>query len=91
MIRDTDPDRIFGVGGAMEAMLEAQGAGKIRYIGFTGHKSPGIHLQMLDTASKHSFTFDAVQRPLNVMDAQFNSFERKVCLSCSRTTSAFSV
>jgi uncharacterized protein len=78
VIRDTDPDRIFGAGGAMEAMREAQRAGKIRYIGFTGHKSPDIHLQMLDTASRHSFTFDAVQMPLNVMDAHFNSFERKV-------------
>jgi aryl-alcohol dehydrogenase-like predicted oxidoreductase len=78
VIRDTDPDRIFGKGGAMEAVLDAQKAGKIRYIGFTGHKSPDIHLQMLATASKHGFTFDAVQMPLNVMDAHYNSFERKV-------------
>jgi diketogulonate reductase-like aldo/keto reductase len=78
VIRETDPDRVFGTGGALEAVLEAQKAGKVRYIGFTGHKSPGIHLQMLETASKHSFAFDAVQMPLNVMDAHFNSFERKV-------------
>jgi predicted aldo/keto reductase-like oxidoreductase len=78
VIRDTDPDRIFAEGGGMEAVVEAQKAGKIRYIGFTGHKSPDIHLQMLATASKHSFTFDAVQMPLNVMDAHFNSFEKKV-------------
>jgi aryl-alcohol dehydrogenase-like predicted oxidoreductase len=78
VIRDTDPDRIFAAGGALEAVLEAQKAGKIRYIGFTGHKSPDIHLQMLATASKHGFTFDAVQMPLNVMDAHFNSFEKKV-------------
>jgi predicted aldo/keto reductase-like oxidoreductase len=78
VIRDTDPDRIFGPGGALQAVLEAQKAGKIRYIGFTGHKSPDIHLQMLATASKHGFTFDAVQMPLNVMDAHFNSFEKKV-------------
>jgi diketogulonate reductase-like aldo/keto reductase len=78
VIRDTDPTRIFAEGGAMEAVLEAQKAGKIRFIGFTGHKSPDIHLQMLATASKHGFTFDAVQMPLNVMDAHFNSFERKV-------------
>jgi aryl-alcohol dehydrogenase-like predicted oxidoreductase len=78
VIRDTDPDRIFAEGGGMEAVLEAQKAGKIRYIGFTGHKSPDIHLQMLATASKHGFTFDAVQMPLNVMDAHFNSFEKKV-------------
>jgi predicted aldo/keto reductase-like oxidoreductase len=78
VIRDTDPDRIFAEGGAMEAVAEAKKAGKIRYIGFTGHKSPDIHLQMLATAAKHGFTFDAVQMPLNVMDAHFNSFEKKV-------------
>ena len=78
VIRDTDPDRIFAAGGALEAVQEAQKAGKIRYVGFTGHKSPDIHLQMLATASKHGFTFDAVQMPLNVMDAHFNSFETKV-------------
>jgi aryl-alcohol dehydrogenase-like predicted oxidoreductase len=78
VIRDTDPDRIFAVGGGMEAVLEAQKAGKIRFVGFTGHKSPDIHLKMLATASKHGFTFDAVQMPLNVMDAHFNSFEKKV-------------
>ncbi len=78
VIRDTDPDRIFAAGGAMEAVLEAQKAGKIRFIGFTGHKSPDIHLKMLATASKHGFTFDAVQMPLNVMDAHFNSFEKNV-------------
>jgi predicted aldo/keto reductase-like oxidoreductase len=78
VIRDTDPDRIFAAGGALEAVSEAQKAGKIRYIGFTGHKSPDIHLKMLATASKHGFTFDAVQMPLNVMDAHFNSFEKKV-------------
>ena len=78
VIRDTDPDRIFAEGGGMEAVLEAQKAGKIRFIGFTGRKSPDIHLKMVATASKHSFTFDAVQMPLNVMDAHFSSFEKKV-------------
>jgi predicted aldo/keto reductase-like oxidoreductase len=78
VIRDSDPDRVFAKGGALEAVLEAQKAGKVRFIGFTGHKSPNIHLQMLATASKHGFTFDAVQMPLNVMDAHFNSFEKKV-------------
>jgi aryl-alcohol dehydrogenase-like predicted oxidoreductase len=78
VIRDTDPDRIFAEGGGMEAVLEAQKAGKVRFIGFTGHKSPDIHLKMLATASKHGFTFDAVQMPLNVMDAHFDSFEKKV-------------
>ena len=78
VIRDTDPDGIFAKGGAMEAVLEAQKAGKIRFIGFTGHKSPDIHLKMLATAAKHDFTFDAVQMPLNVMDAHYDSFEKKV-------------
>ncbi len=76
--RITDPDRIFAAGGALEAVLEAKKAGKVRYIGFTGHKSPDIHLKMLATASAHQFTFDAVQMPLNVMDHHFNSFEAMV-------------
>src|ERR1700746_2721187 len=78
VIRDSDPDRVFAEGGGMEAALEAKKAGKVRFIGFTGHKSPDIHLKMLATASKHGFKFDAVQMPLNVMDAHFNSFEKKV-------------
>lgn len=78
VIRDTDPDRIFSKGGGMEAVREAKKQGKVRYIGFTGHKSPDIHLKMLNTAVAHDFTFDAVQMPLNVMDAHFNSFEKKV-------------
>ncbi|MCU1297543.1 MAG: yajO5 [Acidobacteriaceae bacterium] len=78
VIRDSDPDHIFAPGGALEAVLEAKRAGKIRYIGFTGHKSPDIHLKMLSTASQHGFVFDTVQMPLNVMDAHFDSFEKKV-------------
>jgi predicted aldo/keto reductase-like oxidoreductase len=78
VIRDTDPDRIFAAGGALEAVLEAKKAGKVRYIGFTGHKNPDIHLKMLATASAHQFTFDTVQMPLNVMDHHFDSFEAKV-------------
>jgi len=77
VIRETDPERLFAPGGAMEAALEAKRAGKIRLIGFTGHKSPDIHLKTLATAADHKFTFDAVQMPLNVMDAHFNSFEQK--------------
>jgi predicted aldo/keto reductase-like oxidoreductase len=73
-----DPDKAFAPGGAMEALIEAKKAGKIRYIGFTGHKSPDIHLKMLETAQAHEFHFDAVQMPLNVMDAHFESFEKKV-------------
>jgi aryl-alcohol dehydrogenase-like predicted oxidoreductase len=78
VIRPGDPDRIFGPGGSIEALMEARTAGKIRYIGFTGHKDPDIHLKMLDTAFKHGFTFDAVQMPLNVMDYHYKSFARKV-------------
>jgi uncharacterized protein len=78
VIRATDPARIFGPGGGMEAILEARKQGKVRYIGFTGHKSPDIHFKMLETAFAHGFTFDAVQMPLNVMDAHFESFEKKV-------------
>jgi len=59
-------------------MLEARQAGKIRYIGFTGHKDPLVHLRMLDIAVARKFRFDAVQMPLNVMDAHFRSFERQV-------------
>src|SRR5882724_5848078 len=78
IIRMSDPDRIFAAGGAMEAALEAKKAGKIRYIGFTGHKSPDVHLKMLETAANHHFRFDSVQMPLNVMDAHYNSFEKNV-------------
>ncbi|HTS68409.1 MAG TPA: aldo/keto reductase [Terriglobia bacterium] len=78
VIRPGDPDRIFGPGGSFEAAIAAKKAGKIRYIGFTGHKDPDIHLKMLNTAFQHSFTFDAVQMPLNVMDMHFKSFAHKV-------------
>ena len=78
VIRMSDPDRIFAPGGGMEAVLEAKEAGKVRYIGFTGHKSPDIHLKMLQTALDSGFTFDAVQMPINIMDAHYNSFEKRV-------------
>ncbi len=78
IIRFDDPDRIFAEGGAMEATLEAKKAGKIRYIGFTGHKDPHIHLYMLKVAADHGFHFDTVQMPLNVMDAHFRSFAQMV-------------
>ncbi len=78
VIRPGDPDRIFGAGGSFEAVMAAKKAGKVRYIGFTGHKDPDIHLKMLDTAFAHGFTFDSVQMPLNVMDYHFKSFGRKV-------------
>lgn len=78
IIRLNDPDRIFAAGGALEAALEAKQAGKLRFIGFTGHKDPSIHLHMLDLAAKHNFKFDTVQMPLNVMDAHFRSFQHDV-------------
>ena len=78
VIRMSDPEKILAPGGGMEAALAARKAGKIRYIGFTGQKNPEVHLKMLRTAFAHNFTFDAVQMPLNVMDAHFESFEKKV-------------
>ena len=78
ILRYDDPDRIFAEGGAMEAFVEAKKAGKLRYIGFTGHKDPRIHLQMLEIARENGFLFDAVQMPLNVMDAHFRSFAHLV-------------
>ena len=78
VIRLDDPDRIFAPGGAMEAAIAARQAGKIRYIGFTGHKDPIVLLRMLDMAQKHNFHFDTVQMPINVMDAHFRSFTKDV-------------
>lgn len=78
IIHADDPERIFAEGGALEAAIEARDEGTIRYIGFTGHKSPDIHNKMLETAARHHFRFDTVQMPLNVMDAHFESFEKKV-------------
>lgn len=78
IIRMEDPDRIFARGGAMEAVVEAQRAGKVRFIGFTGHKDPQIHLRMLKIAKEHDFHFDTAQMPLNVMDAHFRSFGKNV-------------
>lgn len=73
-----EPVVVFRENGAMEALFDAKKAGKIRYIGFTGHKSPAIHIRMLEIAFAHGFIFDAVQMPLNVMDAHFDSFEQVV-------------
>jgi aryl-alcohol dehydrogenase-like predicted oxidoreductase len=78
IIRLEDPDRVFAAGGAMEAVLAAKQAGKVRYIGFTGHKDPLVHLRMLEVAAQHQFHFDAAQMPLNVMDAHFRSFAKQV-------------
>jgi predicted aldo/keto reductase-like oxidoreductase len=78
VIRMEDPDRFFSQGGALEAFLDARKAGKIRYIGFTGHKDPAIHLRMLDLARQKGFHFDAVLFPSNVMDWSFRSFVHRV-------------
>jgi predicted aldo/keto reductase-like oxidoreductase len=78
VIRFDDPHRIFHAEGANAALLEAREAGKIRYIGFTGHKDPRIHLHTLEVAKEHGFSFDTVQMPLNVMDAHYRSFEKLV-------------
>jgi predicted aldo/keto reductase-like oxidoreductase len=78
VIRLEDADRCFAPGGAIEALLEAKKAGKLRFIGFTGHKDPSIHLAMLEAGLARGFVFDTVQLPLNVMDAHYRSFEREV-------------
>jgi predicted aldo/keto reductase-like oxidoreductase len=78
IVRMSDPERIFGPNGAIEALVAARKAGKIRYIGFTGHRDPNIHLHMLETSFKHKFVFDSVQMPLNVMDPHYLSFTKKV-------------
>jgi len=78
VIRMNDPERIFAQGGGMEAAVKARDAGKIRYIGFTGHKSPQIHKHMLEVADQHKFKFDSVQMPLNVMDEHYESFQKIV-------------
>jgi predicted aldo/keto reductase-like oxidoreductase len=76
VVRWPDPDRAFARGGSIEALLAAKQAGKIRYIGFTGHKDPGMHIKMLDVARQNNFTFDSSQFPLNPMDAHYKSFAK---------------
>ncbi len=78
VIRPSDPARCFAEGGCIEALVDAKKAGKLRFIGFTGHKDPEIHLAMLKAADDHGFAFDTVQMPLNVMDAHYRSFEKMV-------------
>jgi predicted aldo/keto reductase-like oxidoreductase len=78
IIREGDPQRVFAPGGAIEALVAARQAGKVRFIGFTGHKSPRWHLEMLRVGDEHGFAFDTVQMPLNVLDAHYESFERNV-------------
>jgi len=78
ILRFEDPHRIFDAEGANAALMEAKQAGKLSFIGFTGHKDPRIHLYMLEVAARHGFRFDAVQMPLNVMDAHYRSFAKEV-------------
>jgi aryl-alcohol dehydrogenase-like predicted oxidoreductase len=78
ILRFEDPHRIFDEDGAHAALIEARQAGKLKYIGFTGHKDPRIHLYMLEVAARNGFRFDAVQMPLSVMDAHYRSFEKQV-------------
>jgi predicted aldo/keto reductase-like oxidoreductase len=78
IIRYEDPHRVFDPEGANAALIEAREAGKLRYIGFTGHKDPNVHLYMLEVAASHKFKFDTVQMPLNVMDAHYRSFAKLV-------------
>jgi aryl-alcohol dehydrogenase-like predicted oxidoreductase len=78
ILRFEDPHRVFDEEGANAALLDAKKAGKLRYIGFTGHKDPRIHLYMLEVAAQHGFRFDTVQMPLSVMDAHYRSFEKQV-------------
>ncbi|HTB94706.1 MAG TPA: aldo/keto reductase [Candidatus Sulfotelmatobacter sp.] len=80
VIYENDPEMIFAPGGAAEALLDAKKKGKVRFVGFTGHKDPEIHLRMLD----HDFPFDTVQMPLNCFDASFRSFEMRVLPEATR-------
>ena len=78
VIRMGDPEQAFQPGYAMDVLQQARKEGKIRFIGFTGHKSPEIHLHMIETADKHGFTFDTVQMPVNALDEHYDSFGQKV-------------
>ena len=78
VIRKDDPEKCFAKGGTIEALLEAKKAGKLRFIGFTGHKDPEIHALMLEVARANGFHFDTVQMPINVLDVHYRSFEREI-------------
>ncbi len=88
IIRMDDPERIFAQGGALEAVLKAKEQGKVKHIGFTGHKSPTIHKHMFDVAAQHNFHFDTVQMPVNVMDAHFDSFQHTIFPIATRVNTA---
>jgi aryl-alcohol dehydrogenase-like predicted oxidoreductase len=78
VIRMEDADRFFSENGAVHALLDAKKAGKVRYVGFTGHKDPAVHLRTLDVAQQHQFRFDTIMFPNNVLDPHFRSFGQKV-------------
>lgn len=78
VIRMDDPERLYAKNGGMEALVKAKEQGKVRFIGFTGHKDPAMHLKMLDASKKNGVRIDAVQMPLNVLDAHYKSFEKDV-------------
>jgi predicted aldo/keto reductase-like oxidoreductase len=80
VVYENDPDRHGAPGGVLEALEQAKREGKVRFVGFTGHKSPAIHLKMLKTG----FPFDACQLPLNCLDGTFRSFERDVLPELTR-------
>jgi aryl-alcohol dehydrogenase-like predicted oxidoreductase len=80
VVYDNDPDLIFATGGAAEALTEAKKQGKVRFVGFTGHKDPALHLKML----AHDYPFDTIQMPLNCFDATFHSFEQQVMPEANR-------
>ncbi len=82
VLRFEDPNRIFDPEGANAALIEARQQGKLRFIGFTGHKDPRVHLYMLDVAQENGFHFDTAQMPVNLMDAHFRSFSNLVVPEC---------
>jgi diketogulonate reductase-like aldo/keto reductase len=87
-IRPDDADRLFASGGAIEAMQAAQQAGKVRFLGFSGHKDPAYHVHMFEVAAQNGFVFDTVQMPINIMDAHFQSFEKTVIPVAQATDTA---
>ena len=84
VVYDNDPDLHFAAGGVVEALEQAKREGKVRFVGFTGHKDPAIHLKMLQVADEQGYTFDTVQMPLNCFDASFRSFEQRVLPELNR-------
>jgi predicted aldo/keto reductase-like oxidoreductase len=80
VVYDDEPSKYFAKGGAVEALDKARQQGKVRFVGFTGHKDPRLHLEML----AHDYPWDAVQLPLNCFDGQFRSFEQQVLPELNR-------